>query len=810
MQSRKMKLQGFYLQPNLKFEYYVLDFPTKWIKGYQNIKNLLGYEKKHIKFKPYEKFLLSHEASLLNVQSLDDAWQSSYWLIATEKISLHRVYAYFIMSLKTVVDQLIDEVKKQFLANWIASLKFEDLGQFYIQKFDLTDEEGYISNSIVYKIFPRMVYQQIVNKPLFIENNLYPFLFVEEGIITDPSLLKYKNSQYSIKIKASIQTTPSNRKPMVLFKFHITRWMNYKVPTYSWNNANTTVYKKERNRLIRLEAEMSNKHFQWESLTQQFYNNVYDGEPLPDAHEVMMNTKDFQDFFITYRLEFAKKGTIVGSGESMRDRELLMQALAERLNPYIADIPWIDAKTVKVQRMDKTAQRDLANVERHEETFSVLSKAIGQGKLNLEVYYSGEPKILNLVKEQLVAIFGVAEGVIDTQDLVMEISYHLSNEVFAPLSDKAEKVRHEERIKEIGRLVSSTNEVTACLMLIPYKDKQGNPFYSPKADPKRAIRAAFAMKNRLTQFISTSLDDDDTDRVKTAIYDLMRQLGYIDPFEEKKVKEASYNTAMTALHVINKKYTPYGSTKRTMVTVTRLANRGPIMVECPALWDGVIRYWQACLKFQKIATSEGVQALKFLNLPAEIKHKVYSLYGVKEPHILLVESNGQTRSVWKMITDSNLSEVSRNGDYILNQIWIDDVEDSLTVKDSGLLRIIRIRGNDEIPDYVTELNDKGNYTSISGIFEFNKVYYSIASRPKSYSKAYSAEVSKLQQSHVTTDLKFPNMIEIYPIHLKESDNPEEWVSLIHNYRSGAHQYKDVIKKPLLLHLAAKLEEYIYQ
>lgn len=810
MQSRKLKLQGFYLQPNIQEECYVLDFPTKWVKSYQDIKNFLGSDKKHIKFKPYEKFLLAHESSLLCVQSLDEAWQNSYWLIAKDKISTRRVYMYFIMSLKTVTKQLKDEEKKQLLSNWINSLQFEDLEQFYTQKFELTNEEGYISNSIAYKIYPRIVYQQIVNKPLLIEDNLYPFLFVEDGIITDPSLLKYKNNQYSLKIKAAIQTTPSKRKPMLLFTFHITRWMDYKVPTYSWNFSNTTVYKKDRGRLIRLEAEVKDKYFQWESLTQQFYDNVYDGEPLPDAHEVMANPRDFLDFYITHRLEFGKKGTSVGSGESMKDRNLLMRALTERLKSHIVEMPWIEGKTVKVQKMDKVAQRDLTNVEKHEDTFRVLANAIGQRQLNVEVYYTGEPKILKLVKEQLAAIFGAAEGTIETQHLVMNISYHLANEVFAALSnDKGEKVRHEEKIKEIDGLVTSANEVTACLMLIPYEDKEGNLFYTQKEDPKRAIRAAFAIKNRLTQFISTSLDDSDKERVKTAIYDLMRQLGYVDPFEEKKVKEASYNTAITALHVINKKYTPYGSTSRTIVTVTRLANRGPIMVECPALWKGAIRYWEACLKFQKMATSEGLRALKFTNMSSEIKHKVYSLHHVQEPHILLVESNGQTRGVWKMITDSNLSEAPRKNRYTLKQLWIDNIMDSLTIKDSSPLRIIRVRVNDEVPDYVTDLNDKGNYTSVSGIFEFNQVYYSITSRPKSYSKTYFAEVSKLQQSNVKEDLKLPNIVEIYPIHLNEGDNPDEWVSLIHNYRSGAHQYKDDIKKPLLLHLAAKLEEYIY-
>jgi hypothetical protein len=52
------------------------------------------------------------------------------------------------------------------------------------------------------------------------------------------------------------------------------------------------------------------------------------------------------------------------------------------------------------------------------------------------------------------------------------------------------------------------------------------------------------------------------------------------------------------------------------------------------------------------------------------------------------------------------------------------------------------------------------------------------------------------------------MIEIYPIHLKEEDDADQYVWLVHKWRDAAHQYKGTLRLPLPLHLGKKLEEYI--
>ena len=53
------------------------------------------------------------------------------------------------------------------------------------------------------------------------------------------------------------------------------------------------------------------------------------------------------------------------------------------------------------------------------------------------------------------------------------------------------------------------------------------------------------------------------------------------------------------------------------------------------------------------------------------------------------------------------------------------------------------------------------------------------------------------------------MIEFYPIHLKVEDEAKSWVSYLHRYRKEAIQYKGTLRNTLVLHLAMKLEEYIY-
>jgi hypothetical protein len=218
-------------------------------------------------------------------------------------------------------------------------------------------------------------------------------------------------------------------------------------------------------------------------------------------------------------------------------------------------------------------------------------------------------------------------------------------------------------------------------------------------------------------------------------------------------------------------------------------------------------YWHACLEFQKIQGKKGVKAESKKARHFTIKSKLLVLINTRTmPLLVLVKSDGTSRKVWKFISETELSKADRSGNYSLNKIWFDPIEPdkgiSLCARDNGI-RIIRERENEEVPDYLTEVKDSSRTKSISGVYHYGDIYWIIAFAPNDkLFKNIESGISKVQKPGL--ECKSPDMIELYPIHFKEDDDPADRVYLAHKLRDAAHQYKGTLRLPLPLHLAQKL------
>lgn len=335
-------------------------------------------------------------------------------------------------------------------------------------------------------------------------------------------------------------------------------------------------------------------------------------------------------------------------------------------------------------------------------------------------------------------------------------------------------------------------------------------------DPKVALRAGFAKTGRLTQFLTPDDEgeagESEEHRIESALYDLYRQLGYLQPLEEKlRGSNVDYTIPVMGLWIVNYKKTIYGNTKRFPVFVTAYYVKGEVWVECEYLLDRRMRYWEACLEFQKVSGSTEMRNLQKKDACATIKRKMLELHhNQKAPLLLMLQSDGVSRPIWKMISDSELSKAKRNDRYTLDKLWFDSAEANdgfkLDGRENGL-RFIRVRGNEEVPDYISYVKENGKTKTVSGVYNYDDIFWSIAQRPNDplFKNAYN---SRSKTDKPGAEYKLTDMIEVYPMHLKPGDDPEEWVWLVHKLRSAAHQYKGTLRLPLPLHLAKKLEEYI--
>ncbi|AOT71827.1 hypothetical protein Gferi_21195 [Geosporobacter ferrireducens] len=293
---------------------------------------------------------------------------------------------------------------------------------------------------------------------------------------------------------------------------------------------------------------------------------------------------------------------------------------------------------------------------------------------------------------------------------------------------------------------------------------------------------------------------------------MYRQLGYLYPLKNKKrLNEANLSVPAMGIWIVNYKKTIYGNTERFPGFVKTDFEKGQIRVDCGFFTRPNLLYWEACLEFQKMPGKKEAKDDIKKAMFSSIKSKMLELINThKKPILVLIKSDGTSRQIWKFVSDTELSKVERLNKYTLKRLCFDNLDSNNDVfldrKENGI-RIIRVRNNEEVPDYLTEEKEDGNTKSLTGIYQYKDIFWSIAPAPndKLFQNTRYA-ISKV--THPTKECKRPAMIEIYPIHLKEGDDPADWVYLTHVLRKAAHQYRETLRMPLPLHLAQKLEEYM--
>lgn len=815
---KTIKLQAYKLKSNLEVKVYRYKYPKQWVESFKSVNARLAKDKKHMPFKQIKEFLYSWDSNIVYINDLKNTYKDSTWILSTKPIDELLAVAIIKICFEETIENIKQPHVKEMFQEWVEKLDVVTNLESDYESLKLTRTDGELEeNNLAFEVIPRLVYQQLQKQPLNIEHNIVHFIQSSNGLFSKPNNLYYemKNNKiyYSIKVIAEIQTTPHQRLPMLHFKFSISRWMNYKLPLNNEWASRTSTYFNLDDRLVKIELVKEGDKLYWDTLQQKIYSTIYIGSTLPDVKSLVEKPNMYENIYVAHRLSFGKN--FVGSGESMKDRHILNKWIQEEVSEIIEPLaPSLKSNSVIGQNSKIKISSNLENIEN---LYDTLLTVTGRNVLNIEILYMGDKtEWISTFKKELTDIFGAEEGEVNIANFKLNINYKQENEILSGL-DGAKKTleRHEQKILQINEKLDEVKEMTMCFVLLPFLDENGELYYKAKEDPKKAIRAGLATTGRLSQFIDCSADKSNLNlRVKVAILDALRQLGYIDSFETRKYKTINYNTVFSGIHIINFKRTPYGITNRIFVYIERSANKGPTFVECPSLWKGRKYYWESSLEFQKISTFEGRKQFKANRIIKDIKDKIHELNHRKdEPHLLMIFSDGVTRKEWGFITDKNLASVDKKGDYTLKSIWFEKGKESEGVQfdEGNQLRIIRVRNNSEVPDYLTPLNDKGDYQSKTGIFILNGVYYSIGQKPKDkeYGNTRYSNNSKILMQNPNKTCKISNIVELYPIHLNSLDDPNEWISLVHNYREFAHQYKGTLQAPLLLHMASQLEEYIY-
>ena len=761
----------------------------------------------------------------LKKDSHDEHWLTSCHEYTEQEIKVlyNIIKAWVIVTYVTT--SKVPPLVKNLARDFCDTIRPEDLGANQSQAtVCLTLKDGTVCEES-YQAIPLLVINRLLGQEIIL--NGQPLHLSSSGrnqLISRPISAPKNHHQYSFVFDFSVQTTPPKRQALLLCQLSIRRWIadsrsKGRVPfvTNSYNAHGTG--QKSYNAHIRVSENKycqvpitynsQTRHFDWKDQDKEFYN-IWGYEQLPSAEEVLITPTKF-DSHILLPYKNGMRGFVdskIGTGVSVVDKAALYQAITPFLTEMICEQPEAQRVNLRGQKLD--VYRSPGEYDSPENFRKWVAKCVETDCITFELYGlwkdPDQQSLLADIQDKLSLDFGE-----NTSGSCLEIRIvHKETGSLANAMDGDSRDIKIQRCDKIVQELGSTNDVIACIFVLPGRDNY------VKGDPKQVLRNAFARTGRVVQFI-TPEEDAGKHKIENTVYDLYRQLGVIALPKPNQKHPALANTPCIGMHLCTQ---VEGIKKRVRnlplyVTVDVLA--GKTQVHCDVFSNRVVSYRKACLEMAQLFWKSDLEQRSVDAIRSPAKQKLIELknryYQRDDSVLFVVQSDGNMRAVWSGISDKEIGGYSVTDQYCPTQINVGMPKNpvSFSLENSGV-RIIRIRSNQEVPDYFTDISVKSTdqhlqYSSVSGVFKYGEVFWGVHPRPNDPQYTKSFKVSKIDNSAQRFAEK--DMIEVYPLQLQPGDDAAEWVFYTNALRHISIQYNQSTILPLPLHLGKALEEYLF-
>ena len=793
---------------NVTAKLYFVGFPAEWKQQLYDIyiiKNPKHQEEYNINTAKLNKNLEAWLEQIANVSAISKNSDDTRWLVAAEKPDLNKLCEIIKLwiAAEYIADDKINAVAAAAAQRLMDGIIPERLAELsFDETVFLFDEEGRALYNYSFKAFPLLAQASIVGKKFDIFGTEVVFSRAGSELVSDPIQTEY--GLYSYVIKLSVQTTPPERRCMLIVKCSVRRYISntWRTMDSRDNNIRALIRTGEHKfRTIPIMFSRKDNAVIWDIADKRCYD-LYNLKPLPNASGVLCEPTKYWDkesepqILLPYAMQcnLAERPQI-GSGVPIKDKAVIFEQLAELLKDFaepVASPERIKSLVMKTVQTPEVRRKRLADItELSEITFEIYAN-------------SGSGAVVDSLKNSIEDFFGSDE----TLNGIMRIN--ILEKSLGVLGDAMESDKCEDimlRIAEVESDISESSNSVAFVVL-PNKDKFN------VGDPKKALRAGFAATGRLTQFITP--DEDKVEhKTNSAFKDMLRQLGYTERFDDNFIAKhelLSYDIigvhTFTQLEPVSGK-SKYDRARFLPIYVVYNPASGKVSVMCDIFSERVLPYHKALLKLSEL--SRHCEFVEKCNRTAfgSIKQNLLgfnNLYRDKGA-LLLVQASGNTRPLWNGISDSAIGDYSFIEDYIPNEIDIGRKGAEYPVKINNGLRIMRIRLGDEVPDYYTEKRSDGAHSAASGIYRYDKVFWALEPKPLNFEYTGSYYYSKSDNPMRNFDEH--SLAEIYPIQLHNGDDPLIWVAFADMLREAMPEYeKPKVKFPAPLHFAKKMEEYL--
>ena len=680
----------------------------------------------------------------------------------------------------------------------------------------LTQKDGTVVEE-AYQAIPLLVTNCLLGKEFIL--NGHPLRFCHSGknqLISQPISGGKSQHQYSFVFDFSVQTTPPKREALLLCQMSIRRWIpgrvNQEKIRYIPENINAHIKVSENKYCqVPISYDSQLKQPDWKRQDKECYN-IWDYEPLPLATDVLQNPAEYADQILLPYKNGMRGFTEskIGTGVPVLDKAALYQGIGTLLSGIIGEQP--EGHRVKRSKYKQNFETvDSPQNYGDTEIFrSWVRKCTETNHIIFELYGLWkdpiQKQILEQIKEKLVLDFGR-----NTPDscLKIEIQCKESGSLADAMADDKRQTQIQ-RCEEIVRELGNTDIVTGCIFALP-----GHECYS-QGDPKQALRNAFARSGRVVQFFNPS-EEENQHKVENTVYDLYRQLGVVTLPDFQKEQPPHVNVPCIGMHICTQIHGISSKVRFLPIYVTVDVPNGKTLVQCDAFSKREVSYREACLEMAQLFWKSDLEKRSVDAVRSPAKQKLIELKNrfnkPETPVVLVIQSDGNTRALWSGISDKEISGYDVENDYCPVQINTGTSQNPnpLGLKNTGV-RIIRVRSNQEVPDYYTEFSKKSSeehlqYSSATGIFQYGSVFWGIL--PKPNDAQYSDSFKRSKITYPVQRFAEKDMIELYPLQLQPGDNADEWIFYASALRHIPIQYSQSTTLPLPLHLAKGLEEYLF-
>ena len=706
------------------------------------------------------------------------------------------------------------------VAEFCDSMQWEELKELQTQEeVTLTMADGTVSGE-AYGAVPLLVVNRLLGKIISLQGREMRLAYAGKNeLISQPLEEPKSHNQYSFVFTFSLQTTPPARYALLLCHMSIRRWIHTPWDTEDNiypDNMIQAYIQTSKNKFcqVNIWGNFRKKETGWFSRDEQCYD-VCDFEPLPVAQDVLKHPADFASRILLPYKNGMKgfKPSKIGTGIPVLDKAVLHSEIQKILGEIVLEA---EPEAVSIGHRNNIPVFDSPLKYKSREEFREWVKSCTEtDEITFELYGLWQDErqkvLLNQIRDKICEDFGENS---EESCMKIQIIPRETQNLVVGLENSCTQtnIKHS---RYVEKTLGNAGRVTGCVVVIPSAES-----YLHKGDPKQAVRNGFALTGRVVQFINPPENDKETNAAKIAhcVYDLYRQLGIVTLIDfSKKKQKPMLSVPCVGLHICTQVHNRIKKARFMPLTVCVDLQTGRSRVSCDAFPKQNISYREACLQMGQLFWKDNLEAIciEASRQPAkQLLLQMKNVYRSPEDKVmLLVVSDGNTRPLWNGISDKEIGEYELDQEYCPKSINVGKKTSpyAMELLKSGI-RIVRIRTNQEVPDYYTGMSskstaEKAQRESNSGVFRYGETYWRIASR--SNDGRYRKSFYESRINHPKQDYAEKDMTEIYPMQLQLEDQSSDWVLFTDALCALPLQYSMTTVLPLPLHLAKGLEEYLF-